>query len=177
MDLGSNNLTSLPVDIFKSNTALRYLSIFIQFISTLSFPSFLNSNEFTSIPADVFNGLNSLSELKLAMSPHLNTISQCTSIQIHWNRSSQQSSQSSEIFKHFIFPLHSHSFPSFLSLIYVGYNRITSLPSDIFNKNTNLQILSVFIPFLFFTLSFTSLPQQQQFVLRTRWNLLQTHQS
>ena len=65
MDISSNQLTSLPPDIFYNNINLKSLSILISFHSS-SHSHFLHSlsnNRLTSLPNGVFSQLNSLSSL------------------------------------------------------------------------------------------------------------------
>ena len=65
MNLSSNQLTSLPPDIFYNNINLKYLSILISFHSSSHSHSLhdLNNNRLTSLPNGVFSQLTSLSSL------------------------------------------------------------------------------------------------------------------
>ncbi len=65
MDLGYNQLTSLPPDIFDNKINLKTLSILISFHSSSHSHSlhFLNNNNLTSLPNGVFSQLTKLSLL------------------------------------------------------------------------------------------------------------------
>ena len=65
MNLNSNQLTSLPPDIFYNNINLKSLSILISFHSSSRSHSlhYLNNNRLTSLPNGVFSQLTSLSSL------------------------------------------------------------------------------------------------------------------
>ena len=65
MNLNSNQLTSLPPDIFYNNINLKSLSILISFHSSSHSHSLhsLNNNRLTSLPNGVFSQLTSLSSL------------------------------------------------------------------------------------------------------------------
>ena len=65
MNLNSNQLTSLPPDIFYNNINLKSLSILISFHSSSHSHSLhsLNNNRLTSLPNGVFSQLTSLTSL------------------------------------------------------------------------------------------------------------------